>query len=50
MIVCRSPFVAEGEKEQIIIVHGEIEKKKEATATERMREREKRSNGGERKN
>ena len=39
MIVCRSPFVAEREKEERIIVHRENERKKEAT--ERMREKKK---------
>ena len=39
MIVCRSPFVAEREKEERIIVHRENEIKKEATA--RMREKKK---------
>ena len=51
MIVCRSPFVVEREKEERIIVHRENERKKEATermrgkkkkAAERMRENKKR--------
>ena len=41
MIVCRSPFVAEREKEERIIVHRENERKKEAT--ERMREKKKKA-------
>ena len=41
MIVCRSPFVAEREKEERIIVHGENERKKEAMAMERMRGKKK---------
>ena len=39
MIVCRSPFVVEREKEERIIVHRENERKKEAT--ERMRGKKK---------
>ena len=58
MIVCRSPFVVEREKEERIIVHRENERKKEATermrgkkkkAAKRMREKKK-NYGGERKN
>ena len=45
MIVCRSPFVVEREKEERIIVHRENERKKEAT--ERMRGKKKRRSSGE---
>ena len=47
MIVCRSPFVVEREKEERIIVHRENERKKEAT--ERMRGKKKSSRENERK-